>query len=369
MAAPASAATYIVQVIASGLNNPRDLAFGPDGALYIAETGLGVAGPLPPGETLAFTGNGSITRLLGGSQDRFITGLPSLFDPAFNEVRGGPTGIVFDTSGLGHVVIGLGADPAIRPPGSLLGHVLTFTTGGAVADFADISALEASFNPVGPPDSNPFYIASAADGFYVTDAGANTLNLVEADGATSIIASFAPRFIGPPVPFSDSVPTGVAIGPDGTIYMAELTGFPFTPGAARIYAFAPGSTTPTIFATGLTTLSDLAIGPDGTLYALSLDTDGLANPTIGGGIFRISSTGASEALFTGIPNPIGFTVGGDGAFYVSINSVTPAAGQVIRISALPEPATWAMMLLGFAAVGATARRSKNAGGVMRQAIA
>ena len=30
-----------MQVIASGLDNPRKLAFGPDGALYVAEAGRG----------------------------------------------------------------------------------------------------------------------------------------------------------------------------------------------------------------------------------------------------------------------------------------------------------------------------------------
>ena len=36
-----------VTVVASGLNNPRGLKFGPDGALYVAEGGLGGSDPAP----------------------------------------------------------------------------------------------------------------------------------------------------------------------------------------------------------------------------------------------------------------------------------------------------------------------------------
>src|SRR5687768_2201154 len=33
------------EIVMSGLDNPRGLAFGPDGALYVAEAGRGGAGP------------------------------------------------------------------------------------------------------------------------------------------------------------------------------------------------------------------------------------------------------------------------------------------------------------------------------------
>jgi len=359
IAAPAAAQSYTTTLFADGLNNPRDLAFGPDGALYIAETGF-MDPDVPPSGGLDFSFNGSITQVLGGVQSRIVTGLPTIYSPTTGEITG-PQGIGFDASGTGYVAIGLGADPAGRPAGSLLGHVLTFTTGGVVTGFADVSAFEALNNPAGGPvDSNPFHIASGAGGLFATDAGANTLSSISPTGDVSLVTTFPARFIGPPLPESDSVPTGVTVGPDGTIYVAELTGFPFTPGGAQIYSIAPGSSTATVFATGFTNLTDIAFGADGDLYALSLDVDGILGPGVGGGLFRVSSSGVSETIFTDLVNPTGLTIGSDGAFYVTINSAgAPGSGQVVRISAVPEPATWAMMIIGFGAVGVALRRSKR----------
>ena len=118
----------------------------------------------------------------------------------------------------------------------------------------------------------------------MTDAGGNSLLRVASDGTVPTVAFFPARALGGPAP-TEPVPTGIAVGPDGAYYVGELTGFPFVPGAARIYRIAPGGE-PTIFATGFTMLPDIAFGADGSLYALEYDSDGLLAPGTGGARFR-----------------------------------------------------------------------------------
>src|SRR4051812_35769628 len=80
LATVASGAT--VTLVASGLNNPRGIAFGPEGGLYVAEAGTGGATPCgvgPDGQAVLFGLTGSVTRidLKSGAQERIVTGLPS----------------------------------------------------------------------------------------------------------------------------------------------------------------------------------------------------------------------------------------------------------------------------------------------------
>jgi sugar lactone lactonase YvrE len=361
--APAAAATFVGTVVASGLDNPRGLAFGPNGALYIAEGGtLSPSGPeaVIRGVSYRFGPTGSITRVANGVQSRIVTGLPSI-----SQLNGmdqtGPNDIVFGANGIGYVLVGLGADPALRsgafaPGGIGLGSLWSFTDAGATSIFADLSALEASNPAGGPIDSNPFRIVADGQGFVATDAGGNSLLSIGANGAVSLRATFDSR----PTAANDSVPTGVAIGPNGDTFVAELTGAPFPPGSARIFRVTPGGQASVAYS-GFTNLIDIAFGADGTLYALELDTNGLAQPGGTGALIRIGADGNRETLFTqGLVAPTGLAIGSDNAFYVTNFSVVPGQGQVLRIAAVPEPATWAMMIMGFGAIGAGVRRQRRA---------
>ena len=365
--APASATDLFGTVIASGLNNPRGLAFGPDGALYIAETGIvQTSGPsiTVRGSTFYYSETGSITRVFDGTQTRIVTGLPSLGSPTSPETTG-PADIAFGADGTGYVVLGLGTDPAVRtgafgadPDAAKLGSVFTFQNNGSTAVVADVSAYEGANNPAGGAlDSNPYHLAFSASGLLVTDAGSNTLVKVAPDGTVSLLAVFPSRFIGAPVPMSDSVETGIAIGPDGNYYVAELTGFPFVDGAARIYRVTPAGVV-TIAFTGFTNLTDIAFGADGTLYALEADSNGLATPGGSGQLIRVGLDGSQTTLFSGLVTPTGLTIGSNGDFFVTNFSAAQGIGQVLRISAAPEPSTWAAMLLGFGFVGAALRRRR-----------
>ena len=72
------------EVVASGLDNPRHLAFAPGGALYVAEAGRGGTGPCVDhpglgGFCLGFTG--AVTRVHdNGPDERVVTGLPSIIN-------------------------------------------------------------------------------------------------------------------------------------------------------------------------------------------------------------------------------------------------------------------------------------------------
>jgi len=324
----------IVTVVMSGLDNPRGLAFGPEGALYVAEAGRGGDGPCffnSAGELRCYGPTGAITRLWRGDQVRVVTGLPSHAPPG-GAFAGGANDISFQGVGGMFVAIGLGNDPhLIRPSlgtaGNLLGTLLQVNAAGGWRVLADIAAYEAAVDPNGGLiDSNPFGVLAEAGSRLVVDAGANALFRVAADGAVTTVAVFPSR----PTRSTDAVPTAVAVGPDGAYYVGESTGAPFAAGAARIYRVVEGLQ-PEVYLEGFKMIIDLAFGDDGTMYVLQFAT-GPVFFTGPGELIRVAPDGTRTTVIGGLQFPTSIAVGDDGALYVTNRGITPGVGEVLRIS-------------------------------------
>lgn len=354
-----------VNVIMSGLDNPHGLAVGPDGGIYVAEAGRGGSGTSiigGEGVPVQFGASGAVSRWLGGTQERVITGLPSLASqaaPTPGGRAGGLNDIAFNSTGDLFGVIGFGGNPANRAAlsaaSSNFGHLVRLPLGGAPVNIADVASFEASANPdAGLPDSNLFGLLVTPAGFQVADAGANAVFAVTPAGVVSTTSTFGPR--PNPLPFGpptfQAVPTTVTMGPDGALYVGQLTGFPFPPGAANVYRVDPITGVQTVEAGGFTNIIDLAFGPDGDLFVLQITSNGLAaaaGPGPGKLIRIDSDTGAQTTLLDSpLFFPGGLLVMPDETIYVSNLGVSPGGGQVLQL--IPEPGSVVLIGAGFGIV-------------------
>ncbi|MFN2444766.1 MAG: ScyD/ScyE family protein [Vicinamibacterales bacterium] len=338
-----------LQVIASGLDNPRGLEFGPDGALYVVEAGRGGNSTLcgqtpdaPPGTLRCYGATGAITRVTGlGVHQRVVTGLPSLAGATGVEATG-PHDIDF---GFGNawVTIGFGGDPATRTAfaaaGVRFGNLVRVRPTGAWDYVLDLAAFEATANPDGGlVDSNPYGLQILANRGVFTDAGGNALMGITTSGAISTLAVFPTRTM--PSPFGgtvpmQSVPTTLVEAADGSLFVGELTGFPFPAGGARVYRVPANGGAPVVVASGFTNIIDIAVSPTGVGYVLEHDADGIlppVGPGMAGRVIRVLPNGTQTVIAsTGLVKPGGIAIGPDGALYVTNRSTSAGSGEVVRI--------------------------------------
>ena len=326
----ASLSAASVTPVMIGLDNPRGLAFGPEGALYVVEAGRGGTDScaMLRGFLRCQGPSGALSRLWKGTQERVAVGFPSYTDAGANETTGAHD-VVFLGRGNATVSIGFGGNPALRssfgPAGAGFGTLLQVSAGGRWQFVADVSAHEALANPAGGPvDSNPYGLLAEGGATVVADAGANALLRVAANGDVSTIAAFRAR----PTSSTDAVTTSVARGADGAYYVAELTGAPFAAGAARVYRVVPGAA-PEIFLTGFKTIIDLDFGPDGSLYVLQYATGPVFFPGPGQ-VIRVLPDGSRSVVVTGLTFPTSVLAAPDGSLYISNRGTSALTGEVLH---------------------------------------
>lgn len=360
-------ASINVSVVASDLNSPKHLLVT-DRGIYVAESGTGgpvgakncITGPSTeePVTTRFCTGRTGAVVLIGGHHVTVVASkLASSVEEAPPEAAG-PSAVTVDAKGRLSILYddaqptSSGATALPSPAASVFG---TFQmAGGRVAHISrfDAAHRQAEATLGGSPgeityDSDPFDVVPYKTGYVVADAGSNSIVFVSETGKVSLIARF-PTFpeqvpagvFGPSaVPLdAQAVPTSVAVGPDGALYVGILRGVPSLPSTADIYRVVPGHM-PTIWAAGLTTVTAIAFDAHNRLLATEYSSGGLLAPaSVPGALVRISANGkhATKLPVAGLFKPTGIAVGADGAIYVSnygdssANSSQP--GEVLKIT-------------------------------------
>ena len=329
-------------VVASGLNNPRGLAFSPWGELYVAEGGTGgtlstagtctqVIPPIGP-----YTG-GHTSRIskidAKGKRKTVLDHLPSnMTNPGSGGFVSGVADLKFVDDKLYVLTAGLGCS-----------HGLAHTVNGiykldgdrdSLKLVGNLSAFQMA-NPVEHPNADDFepdgtwFSMVAVDGsLFAMEPNHGELDQVTRFGYVSRVADISASE-------GHIVPTSVTFR-DGYFYFGNLGLFPVTPGTENVYRLNPRTGKITVYASGFTTIEGITFDRRGRLYVLeSLTLPGFPSPAQAGSgtIVRVGRDGDVDTVAKGLSFPTAMTFGPDRKLYVSnFGYAAPAgAGQIVRI--------------------------------------
>lgn len=310
-------------VIATGLDNPRQLSVLPNGDLLVAQAGYGGHNPdncFGKGQNKECIGiSGRVTVVHDGRPADVMRGMLSVAgtDGTFAT---GPDGASMGPDGTYYAIMA-GGDSSQVPPGlpaQQVGRLLAKSPGGQVHRVVNVSAYEARHNPDGEQiDSNPYSVLALSDKVLIADAAADDI-LQWQNGRLSTWA------VLPDGPNFDPVPTTLTLGPGGNIFVGELHSE--IPQAARVWMYSPTGKVLNHWS-GLTTVTGVARAADGTLYVSEL-LGGVCKPDqiptcFPGRVVRIAPDGTRSHV--SVPVPAGIVVD-QGHIYVNAFSVAPAAG-------------------------------------------
>jgi len=334
-----------ISIFASGFSNPRGLAFGPDGNLYVAEGGLGgtnstvgqctqASGAAAPylGSTNDPVLGGRISKISpAGVVSTVVNALPSSqTSPALGNLVSGVSSVAFIGNQLYGLLAGAGCSHGVP---TVPNGVIKIGPGATWSVLANLSAFQAAHPVANPfpgdfePDGTWYSMAAYKGALYPMDSNHGELDRVTQTGTISRVLDFTAK-VGHVVP--------TALAHHGVWYIGNLGLFGPPDGTTpneHVYMLTPSKHL-RVRASGLEKVVGLAFR-GGKMYALELSaTPG--GPTPGtGAIVRVRAGHPAETVVSGLVFPTGMTIGPDGAFYVSEQGFGfPAgAGRVLRITA------------------------------------
>jgi plastocyanin len=328
-----------LEVVASGLTNPRGMTWGADGTLFVALAGSG--GPNAPTETRAespfeaeFRGGltGAVASIdASGCPVLIAGGLPSTISPMGDALGAEDVAILGDQ-----------LYAAVDGGGAMHGNVDTpsgvyrLIEGGSYELIADLSAWSRE-NPSANPelthdfDAGGYSILAMPDAnlLWVSDPNSGQIVSVTPDGVITRIADLSEGHM---------VPTRMVLDPEGGVYIGTLTAVPFPNGAAKVMHVAADGTVEDVW-TGLTTVVDVGVAADGTLLALEMSTENLDVPPFlnfdTGRVVRQTGPDTAEVVVDGLMLPIALDMGPDGAWYLALPAIGAGGGEgmIVRLAA------------------------------------
>ena len=305
-------------MVAAGLTEPRGMASGSDGRLYVAETGGDESGS----RVVRIEEDGAATPIVAGLPV-FLHGIEERLGVTDVAFRGGELFVLqgYAESPLGSSLLRRSGDGKLR----------------VVANLQDVLRRRfhpSESDPYEPVFSNPFALAysAEADRFYVVDSGANAVYSITPAGATEVVFQWT----------DNPVPTGIAIGPEGDLYVALFTHLPYEMGAGSIVRVEPSGAVAAV--TGLTTPIDVGFDAEGTMYVLEFS--GGYDPRGPEGLFKLDSgrllridESKREVLLDGLAFPTRMFFAPTGELHlVHAGALSaPGAGGVMKVTPCERP--------------------------------
>lgn len=333
-----------VEVVASGLTNPRGVTWDDEGTLYLALAGTGgdIAGTLDDGTPNGFLGGptSSVVSVEDGCLVPVADGLPSAH---WADV--GWTWGAMDVAVLNDELYVLGGGAIEMASSGVVNGIYRVADDGSTELIADLSAWFRANPPAFvPPDMSwdgSLFDLEAGDGkLWLTEAVGGLVVTVTPEGEIALAADLSEGHM---------VPTGLALDGNGGAYVGHETVIPYPDGLANVVHVTADGTVNEAWS-GLTAMTGLAISPDGVLYAAEMATNNTEEPPYltpdSGRIVRMMRPRSLQAVVTDISYPVGLEFGPDGMLYMTYPAWGPDAGEGLGALLRIDPSAGPISLAG-----------------------